>query len=444
VSDPSSVTTTPAPRYTLRQLPLPARLVITVFLLSVGLGYCSAMVQLHFQHASKGSLMPGAADVVAKFSGMDYDAWRAGVRVSEPAPPAPAAAEPARAAPPAAVAPAGEPRQVRIKSIIDTRCAHCHSPGGKQAKYPLTSYDKIKEYLEVTKEDPVCQIEQLLTQPETEAFSGSGTMAHAFTTKSKDWAVAVAAKPEAELRKEREGERLAVIDWIKTPDPARRAAYEKDAFPLPPAGAARPITPTFLVGADAGRPGDPAHATAAADPPAPNPHLLARGKQLSLDSLTQTTHVHALSFSMLYALTGFAFAFSSYPGWLRGILAPLVLAAQVVDLSCWWLARLPNVGPYFALAILGTGTVVGIGLLLQIVLTLFDLYGGKGKLVLVLMFLAGTGVGAAVYGTYVTDLLSEEQKAVQQQKEREQKARERPAAANEAPKPAANAAAHAE
>src|ERR1700752_4089113 len=56
-------------RLTLRDLPLAARIVLAAFLLSVGLGYFSAMVQLHFQHASKGELMPTADDVVRHFHG---------------------------------------------------------------------------------------------------------------------------------------------------------------------------------------------------------------------------------------------------------------------------------------------------------------------------------------------------------------------------------------
>src|SRR5437870_2435166 len=60
---------TPAPRFTLRQLPLPAKLVVTCFLLAVGLGYSSAMVQLHMQDARSGKPMPTVADVVAKFTG---------------------------------------------------------------------------------------------------------------------------------------------------------------------------------------------------------------------------------------------------------------------------------------------------------------------------------------------------------------------------------------
>ncbi len=97
-------------------------------------------------------------------------------------------------------------------------------------------------------------------------------------------------------------------------------------------------------------------------------------RQMSLESLTQTTHLHLLSFCMLWLLTGVIFAFSSYPRWLRCILAPGVLLAQVADVGCWWLARLPNVGPYFALTIIGTGTLVGVGLLLQITLGLSDMF----------------------------------------------------------------------
>ena len=59
-------------RFSLRQLPFPAKLVVTVFLLSVGLGYMWAMAQLHFKHASPGEPMPGVPDVVAHFSGVPW------------------------------------------------------------------------------------------------------------------------------------------------------------------------------------------------------------------------------------------------------------------------------------------------------------------------------------------------------------------------------------
>jgi hypothetical protein len=43
-------------------LPLAPRLVMSAFLISVGIGYFSALVQLHFQHAQPGQLLPGPAE----------------------------------------------------------------------------------------------------------------------------------------------------------------------------------------------------------------------------------------------------------------------------------------------------------------------------------------------------------------------------------------------
>jgi hypothetical protein len=75
----------------------------------------------------------------------------------------------------------------------------------------------------------------------------------------------------------------------------------------------------------------------------------------------------------------------------------VVLVAQVIDVFCWWLARLdPPAGPYFALAIMVTGGIVGLGLVLQILLSLWDMYGRTGRVVLAVLFLAGLcGFGLA-------------------------------------------------
>src|SRR3954468_24881244 len=59
-------------RPTLRDLPLAAKLVVTTFLISVGLGYLWAMAQIHFKHASPGNPMPSVADLVARFSGVPW------------------------------------------------------------------------------------------------------------------------------------------------------------------------------------------------------------------------------------------------------------------------------------------------------------------------------------------------------------------------------------
>src|SRR5262245_27341191 len=58
-----------SPPLTLRDLPLAARLTLAAFLISVGIGYFSALVQLHFQHASPGSLLPTADDATKVYHG---------------------------------------------------------------------------------------------------------------------------------------------------------------------------------------------------------------------------------------------------------------------------------------------------------------------------------------------------------------------------------------
>src|SRR3989442_13761075 len=57
-------------RTTLRDLPLAVRVTLAVFLLSVGAGYTSAIIQLHFQDASGGNLLPTGDDAARKFHGI--------------------------------------------------------------------------------------------------------------------------------------------------------------------------------------------------------------------------------------------------------------------------------------------------------------------------------------------------------------------------------------
>ena len=63
------MTTTSVDRLVLRNLPLPTRLMLAAFLISVGIGYLSALVQLHFQHAPAGQLLPDGDDATAIYSG---------------------------------------------------------------------------------------------------------------------------------------------------------------------------------------------------------------------------------------------------------------------------------------------------------------------------------------------------------------------------------------
>jgi hypothetical protein len=332
-------------RLTLRELPLPVRLVLSLFLIAVGLGYFSALVQLHFQNASPGEPLPTTDDVVEIFSGVEN--WSG----QKPPPP-----------------------------------------------------------------KPVSKLEKLIMAPENLPHNGTGTMSFAFFGKK------VTTEEE---RAKRQGEQLALQAWIEAPDAERKETYENDAFPLPKSLAGHPITKDYVAGANVkvksiiddrcgkchaeeGLEGKkalgayPDFASALVVPPVGHTN-----RQMTVEHLTQTTHLHLLSFCVLWMLTGLIFAFTSYPTSVRCILAPVVLLAQVADVSCWWLARLDGVGPYFALTIIGTGAVVGLGLWLQIVLSLFNMYKLPGRLVL-LVLLGGAVAGLVALEPIIDGRLASE------------------------------------
>jgi len=305
----------------LRNLPLPTRLVLAAFLVSLALGYFSGLVQLHFQHASPGNWLPDASDVVRVYHG-----------------------EPGR--------------------------------------------------------EPKSKIQQLLEADESLPFNGTGTMRPAFTTKSeRRWAENLAKLSPQEQKKllaEREGERLALLDWVSRG--ASKEAYDKDEWTL-----SKPllITEDYIVG-DKDSEGRATavritslftdrcvrcHRESGADKDAEK-YPLEEWQQLEkylkpqegsgpmdLARLAQTTHVHLIGFTMMYGLTGLIFSLTSWPAWLRVVLGLWPLVFQVLDIACWWLGRLD---PLAAQAILVTGGLVAGGFALQVLGSLAELLGLLG------------------------------------------------------------------
>ncbi len=343
--------TPPRPRYTLRDLPLPAKLVVSAFLLAVGLGYCSAMVQLHMKHSDmEGNPLPSPDDVVERFS-------------------------------------------------------------------HYTLFDGTF---------PKSKIETLISGDPEGAFSASNMTPAFYGESDKYKKVAGLPKDDPKRKKVddgRAGERAAMIAFITLPAEQRKAIYDADAMDVPDTLKGKPITEDFvdngklkvqtLLSERCGRCHDnqqkPNFGKWEELEPlitAPKPETFESGgkvwvksaKTMTVDCLTQSTHAHLLSFAVLFALTGFVYAFTSHPTFVRSVLAPVVLVAQVADVSCWWLARMDlPYGPTFALCIMATGGVVGLGLMLQILLSLFNMWGIKGKLVLLVLFLAAGGGFYLVY-----------------------------------------------
>jgi hypothetical protein len=351
-------------RFLIRDLPIVPRLVIAVFLVSVGLGYLSALVQLHFQQASAGQILPGSSEVRGTYHGR---------------------------------------------------------PG-------------------------MGQLERLIVADEQKPFTVSGSMRSAFTFRAAGgkggWRKLVmeiaedkkvsAAEAEKILHRERDAEVNALVAWIHAG--AKEEGYEK-GHPLPddffkdhPEGREpnseffdkkeggkwtakiNTILDSRCVRCHAtGKTGDagqvhldsyknvlayiPAHSNSEA------------GGGMSLTKLAQSTHVHLLGFSMLYGLTGFCFAFTRFPLLFRAVFAPFALAAQLVEISFWWLARLD---PMFADGIRVTGALVAIGLMIHIIGTLFDLFDRKGKLVLLVLILVGGLLGGYLKAQVIDPYLDSE------------------------------------
>ncbi len=353
-------------RLTLRQLPLATRVVLTVFLAAVGLGYFSALVQLHIAHSDqKGSPLPTPNDVVKRFSYFEeFD---------------------------------GTP--------------------------------------------PKSHVEDLISGHRSEGW-GASNMTPAFFDKSSGYKTVIKLKPSDPKRKRvddsREAERLAVLAFIHLPADQRKAVYEADAMELPAALKGQPIPEEYVTegkvciaciikdrcvrchGDRAQQPNlstfeklEPYITPATEDTPreALGKKWVGSSATMGTSKLVQSTHAHALSFAVLFALTGLVYSISSHPRLVRGVLAPVVLVAQVADVSCWWLARLDLPwGPVFAQCIMATGGVVGLGLSLQIVLSLFDMFGWRGRAVLALLAAGGLAIVGAVYVTAIHPALVEQKR----------------------------------
>jgi hypothetical protein len=348
--------------YSLRDLPTPAKLVISCFLCAVGLGYFSAMVQLHLQHSSRnGDPLPGKADVIEIFAG-----W--------------------------------------------------------------------KKATEADKAEPKSKLQTLIMGPiEGAPFNGSGSMAAAFYGRSDDYKEVVKEIGKETADAQREGERNALNEWLKLPDDERKKAYEADKLPIPASLKSKPFTEAYIDGdaikvkslfvdrcAVCHQKGGDAEkypledmdeiAKYAAVPKSIEivDGMVRSERQVGIEKLTQSTHAHLLSFAMLFSLTGLTFAFTSWNVKMRCLIAPMVVLAQVADVSCWWLARIDGVGPMFATAIIFTGTAVALGLVIQIFGSLWDMWTGKSRFLMILIVLAGlAGLGAVVTKAIVPALEAE-------------------------------------
>jgi hypothetical protein len=366
----------------LKKLPFAGKIVVATLLLSIGIGFTSAIVNLHFQSANAGQPLPGPEETVSEFHGS-------------------------------------------------------------------------KEY---------SQIERLLIANETKPFNGTGSMRSVFTSKRaggikraikekrilltelaeeklKDKPEALAKEisriendPEVEklVYQDIDGERIALLAWIK--NGYKKEYYENSqlqGYPLTSKLESLKISPTMVHTTEDGsqrfaniegiiesrcvRCHDAYAGGSAANFPlntyeeftdycAPE-----KSSAKSLEKLALSSHVHLLGFAMLYGITGFCLAMTGFPNFLKVIIAPSALIIQVIEISCWWFARMDApLGPLFASAIPVLGGLVALGLLSQILLSLWDMFEIGGRKFIITLLIIGAIFGGIIGIKVILPYLKEE------------------------------------
>jgi hypothetical protein len=274
----------PTPRLVLRDLPLATRAVLAVFLVAVGIGYLSALVQLSAQHAKSFGSLPTAADAQEVYAG------KVGVSPLERV-----LAQPVRAATPAeeqfnrshmspaftvqsagwhAAVAGGREQQVRDGREAERLALLDWVRSGRdKAAYDADSYSPSEALKERLKQENLklpndylargpgrSAIERLMARDGAHLpFTGRGTMRPAMFEKSTDFKRAVRGAPkelEEQLRLEREAECEALAAFARAGAPEE--AYHDDDFALPPELANLPFTKSLLVNDDA-KPAEPHH-----------------------------------------------------------------------------------------------------------------------------------------------------------------------------------------
>jgi hypothetical protein len=245
-----------------------------------------------------------------------------------------------------------------------------------------------------SQEKPVSQIARVLEAKDL-PMNGSGTMRPAFTTQSVGWDSLIekmTAEERATLLAQREGERLALLDWVRSgPDPG---AYEKDVYPLSDTAAVGEVTADYVVAderaADRGVPQRVRIRQLLNDRCATCHRENGRNDKAcwfpldTFERLEPYCHAKTVSASRptwpvaalitllpLALLTGPIFCLTCHPRRTRITLVALPLAALVVALGGWLLGRL---GSHSIHVLLGASAAAAIGMLVQILASLSELF----------------------------------------------------------------------
>lgn len=316
------------PRWSLRQLPVAPRLVISLFLISVGAGYFSALVQLHVQQASPGQLLPGPDEATDTYH--------------------------------------GKPGMGQLERlIVADESKPFNGSGSMRSAFTFRSSGWRKKVRERAEENKISVPDAEMEIRQERAYEINALLAwlHAGAQEATFKEFPLPAGFFEHLPEGREADSA----FFETKE-GKWVAKVNDIVEIRCVRCHAP-----------GKGGSAGHIHLETwknvmDYVPPDPDSPPGG--MSLAKLAQTTHVHLLGFSMLYGMTGLIFAFTSFPVRVRLLVAPLALLAQLAEISCWWLAR---THPVFAYGIIALGALVAVSLAVQILLSLFDMYAPQRK-----------------------------------------------------------------
>ena len=243
-------------------------------------------------------------------------------------------------------------------------------------------------------EKPVSTIERLL-EAGGDRMDGGGSMRPAFTVQSLGWEDAarnLSAAQNRNLLAEREGERLALLDWVRSG--ASRTAYAEDDYRLSAAAVAGPMTSAYRLNAAASGPagtrvrirtliadrcvtchGENGRHDTARFIPLDSYEQLEPRLRPQPPRIERQWIVAALGALVpLAVVAGAGYWHTSQPLATRWLTATLTAAALAAMLACWLLGR---TGGWWGPALAVAATLAAAGTALHALATLHDLFSGE-------------------------------------------------------------------
>ena len=343
--------TEPSHKFSLIDLPLPARLVLATFLITTGIGYLSALVQLRVQHASAGQTMPGSEDVRRTFY--------------------------------------GETEKSQLERVLTAPMSEPFNGSGSMVGAFLDPEHTNRWFQDVRS----LKKEKKLTDDAAEELVRQQRNSERLAL--VEWVQKGADEASYTANNYQLSDELAAQLKLPGDDP-----LITDKFIASKANDKPAVKIQSIIQIRCARCHSPGASGAGSEYPLNSYENLAnyttpqKSGGMSLPKLAQSTHVHMLGFAVLWCLTGLIFACSGFPAWVRAIFGPWTLIAQVADIACWWLA---GQDPKFADVILVTGGLVGIGLAVQILGGCLCLFRKGGRLVMIMVLIV---VALGVAGFY--------------------------------------------